>query len=115
MLMGLAVALGALVASAIWAIVLRATREKPTGEAIDAEDIAVLMERDGEGNLKHKLCSFCAGWHIPPVTAAGCPRLKAGDIDKHQTVSHFEYWENWDKSNTIFPWQVDFPAGEDGE
>ena len=93
----------------VWRVVQCRPKEavKPL---FDADDIDVLLERDGNGNLTHKLCTFCAGWHVPPVTAAGCPRLKAGDIDKHQTVTHFEYWENWNRENTIFPHQIDFPV-----
>jgi len=73
---------------------------------IDADDIAMLKSREPDGSLVHPLCVFCGGWHIPLMAAAGCPRLKAGDLDKHQAVTHFEYHETWDTSRTVFPWQI---------
>ena len=79
---------------------------------LDAEDVAMLKERNPDGSLVHSLCVFCAGWHIPPVTAAGCPRIKSCDINKNQSVTHVDYWEHWDKSTTIFPSQLPDPVVE---
>lgn len=82
--------------------------EIPTanGMELDDEDVAMLQEREANGELRHKLCAFCAGWHIPPVTVAGCPRIKTCSISKNQAVTHVEYWDVWDRSHTVFPWQL---------
>ncbi len=81
-------------------------RDRLRPAEIDAEDLEMLKERDAQGNLTHKLCIFCAGWHVPQVTAVGCPRIKAAQLDKHQSVLNVEYWADWDKTHTIFPWQL---------
>ena len=78
----------------------------PERPELDDDDIKMLREKDAAGHLAHPLCVWCGGWHVPPLPAAGCPRVRSAEIDKHQAVTHVEFWPEWDTSHTVFPWEL---------